>query len=105
MSLAGGSAPALDVGQDFRLKTYAGHYKSSFNSWGITMTSRRSPLLPDGELRLRNEQDPNQGHADVDDAVRDIRRSGRTALYWVHPPMNRSDVIDPETKSRGATPS
>ena len=34
-----------------------------------------------------------------------IRRSGRTALYWVHTPMNRSDVIDPETKSRGATPS
>ena len=33
-----------------------------------------------------------------------IRRSGRTALYWVHTPMNRSDVIDPETKSRGATP-
>ena len=38
-------------------------------------------------------------------AVHDVRRSGRTALYWVHTPMNRSDVIDPETKSRGATPS
>ena len=29
----------------------------------------------------------------------------RTALYWLHTPMNRSDVIEPETKSRSATPS
>ena len=29
---------------------------------------------------------------------------GRIALYWIHTPMNRSDVIDPETKSRGAIP-
>jgi hypothetical protein len=25
-------------------------------------------------------------------------------LCWVQTPMNRSDVIDPETKSRGAIP-
>ena len=31
-----------------------------------------------------------------------IRRSGRTALYWVQTPMNRLDVVDPEIKSRGA---
>ena len=37
--------------------------------------------------------------------ARQFRRSGRTALYWVHTPTNRSDVIDPETKNRGATPS
>ena len=37
-------------------------------------------------------------------SARGIRRSGRTALYWVHSPMNLADVIDPETKSRGATP-
>ena len=34
-----------------------------------------------------------------------IRRSERTALYWVHTPMDRSDVVDPKIKSRGATPS
>jgi len=32
----------------------------------------------------------------------DIRRLGRTALYSVQTPMSRSDVIEPETKSRRA---
>jgi hypothetical protein len=33
-----------------------------------------------------------------------IRRLGRTALYWVHTPMNRTDVIERKTKSRGPIP-
>ena len=44
------------------------------------------------------------GTADANDAALGIRRVGRTALYWVHTPMNRSHVIDPATKSRGPIP-
>ena len=97
--------PALDVGQDFRLKTYAGHYKSSFNSWGITMTSRRSPL-PALTVSCGSVMSKTPIKSTLTWTTQYETFAGRDELHYAgFTPMNRSDVIDPETKSRGATPS
>ena len=65
------------------------------------------------KLILSSEQDCRQSRSrsictlpamGIRTVPRCIRRSGRIALWWFTP-MNRSDVIEPEIKSRGATPS
>ena len=64
-------------------------------------TFRRAALValavrpPHAATEVRNEKQRGTRHSPV--------RANCAILG--SPPMNRSDVIDPETKSRGATPS